>query len=74
MNAVSTAENKSCCPLRRLKFDDLHQAGIFTWPFLYGLGMSKLSRSKEYIRALRAQGLSREPQRGRAPTKPRRAG
>ena len=53
------------CPRnRRLKFDDLHQAGIYTWPYLYDLGLHKLSYSRQYIRALRARGLSREPARG----------
>ncbi len=45
----------------RIKFDDLHQAGLYTWPFLYELGTHKLSYSRQYIRELRERGLSREP-------------
>jgi hypothetical protein len=47
-----------CC---RIRFDDLHSTGLYTWPFLYTLGCSKLSRAKDYIRQLRERGLSRNP-------------
>mmetsp|Transcript_34964 Transcript_34964/g.77755 ORF Transcript_34964/g.77755 Transcript_34964/m.77755 type:complete len:192 (-) Transcript_34964:610-1185(-) len=47
----------------RIKFDDLHQTGIYTWSFLHELGTHKLSRAKAYIRELRSRGLSREPKR-----------
>lgn len=47
----------------RLSFDDLHSHGIYSWPFLHELGSHKLSRLRRYIRALRAQGLSRDPPR-----------
>ena len=45
----------------RIRFDDLHSTGLYTWPFLYTLGSSKLSRAKAYIRQLRERGLSRDP-------------
>ncbi|MAO56367.1 MAG: hypothetical protein CMM61_11800 [Rhodospirillaceae bacterium] len=45
----------------RLKFDDLHDTGIFSWDYLYDMG----SRQKEiwagYLEALEAKGLSRDP-------------
>eukprot|EP00271_Cylindrocystis_brebissonii_P002893 TRINITY_DN13650_c0_g1_i1.p1 TRINITY_DN13650_c0_g1~~TRINITY_DN13650_c0_g1_i1.p1 ORF type:complete len:159 (-),score=11.37 TRINITY_DN13650_c0_g1_i1:561-1037(-) len=50
----------------RISFDDLHDTGIFTWPHLYDLGEHKLRHMREYIRRLRAAGLSREPRRAKA--------
>ncbi|GAQ91236.1 hypothetical protein KFL_007490050 [Klebsormidium nitens] len=47
----------------RVKFDDLHENGIYTWRYLYDLGKNKYSRSKAYIKHLRERGLSREPKR-----------
>ena len=48
-------------------FDELHKAGIYTWPYLYDLGMHKMSYSRQYIRALRDKGLSRYPKRRTKP-------
>lgn len=45
----------------RLQFDDLHGTGIYTWPFLYELGVHKFARMRRYIGALRERALSREP-------------
>ena len=53
----------------RLFFDDLHQAGIYTWPYLHDLGLQKLSYSRRYIQALRGKGLSREPAKRTKKTK-----
>ncbi|GAX73073.1 hypothetical protein CEUSTIGMA_g526.t1 [Chlamydomonas eustigma] len=47
----------------RLIFDDLHASGIYTWPYLYDLGLNKMQYSRRYIQALKARGLSREPSR-----------
>lgn len=47
--------------LCRVSFDDLHNTGIYTWDYLHELGGSKFTRAKQYIRALRQQGLSRDP-------------
>ena len=48
----------------RIKFDDLHDTGIYSWDYLYQLGVEEKRRWREYLDALAAQGLSREPRRG----------
>lgn len=45
----------------RINFDDLHDTGIFTWPYLYHLGQNQTSIWDAYLVALEARGLSREP-------------
>lgn len=45
----------------RLQFDDLHGAGIYTWPYLRQLCREKWPRMRAYLQALRARGLSRDP-------------
>ena len=45
----------------RLQFDDLHASGIYTWPFLYDLGVNKFQYMREYIKGLKRHGESREP-------------
>lgn len=45
----------------RIKFDDLHDTGIFSWPYLYKLGQDKDRIWREYEDALAAKGLSRDP-------------
>lgn len=45
----------------RIKFDDLHDTGIYSWNYLYQLGVEHGKRWREYIDALAANGLSREP-------------
>jgi DUF971 family protein len=50
----------------RLKFDDLHDTGIFSWRYLYQLGAELETRWAEYLAALEAAGLSREPARRRS--------
>ena len=47
----------------RISFDDLHDTGIFTWEYLRRLGEEQESRWAEYLAALAARGLSREPAR-----------
>jgi DUF971 family protein len=47
----------------RLKFDDLHDTGIFSWRYLYALGMDQEERWAGYVAALDKAGLSREPKR-----------
>lgn len=46
----------------RIKFDDLHDTGIFTWQFLYGLGLNQAEVWQGYLDALEIQGLSRDPE------------
>jgi DUF971 family protein len=45
----------------RITFDDLHDTGIFTWSYLYGMGSNLEAIWKDYIDALEAAGLSRDP-------------
>jgi DUF971 family protein len=48
----------------RIKFDDLHDTGIFSWDYLYQLGVEQPKRWRDYLQALKEKGLSREPARG----------
>jgi len=48
----------------RIRFDDLHDTGIFSWNYLYQLGVEYDKRWREYLAALAEKGLSREPRRG----------
>ena len=45
----------------RIKFDDLHDTGIFSWRYLYELGENQDALWQAYLQALAAKGLSREP-------------
>ena len=45
----------------RLKFDDLHDTGIYTWRYLYGLGKHAHEIFGVYLTALQDKGLSRDP-------------
>ncbi len=45
----------------RIKFDDLHETGIYTWPYLYMLGENQDDVWQSYLDALEARGLSRDP-------------
>lgn len=47
----------------RLKFDDLHDTGIYSWRYLYQLGLEQEARWSDYLAALEKAGLSREPKR-----------
>src|SRR5207247_8321749 len=48
----------------RIKFDDLHDTGIFSWDYLYQLGVEYDKRWQAYLSTLVNRGLSREPKRG----------
>ena len=48
----------------RIKFDDLHDTGIYSWDYFYQLGVEYDKRWRAYLAALAARGLSREPKRG----------
>ena len=48
----------------RIKFDDLHDTGIYSWDYLYRLGVEHDRRWRDYLAALRKQGRGREPKRG----------
>jgi len=45
----------------RIKFDDLHDTGIYTWRYLYGLGKHADEIFAGYVKALEERGLSRDP-------------
>ena len=47
----------------RIIFDDLHDTGIYSWAYLYQLGVEHPLRWRDYLEALAAHGLSREPER-----------
>ena len=48
----------------RIKFDDLHDTGIYSWDYFYQLGVEYDKRWAAYLAAVAARGLSREPKRG----------
>ena len=45
----------------KIVFDDLHDTGIYSWRYLYELGETRDARWQDYLSALAAQGLSRDP-------------
>ena len=45
----------------KIAFDDLHDTGIFTWDYLHHLGSHQDEIWRDYLAALDAQGLSRDP-------------
>ena len=45
----------------RITFDDLHDTGIYSWSYLYQLGVEYQDRWRAYLDGLAANGLSREP-------------
>jgi DUF971 family protein len=49
----------------RIVFDDLHDTGIFSWSYLYELGIEQEKRWGDYLAGLARAGLEREPKRGR---------
>jgi DUF971 family protein len=51
----------------RIKFDDLHDTGIYSWQYLRALGENQDQVWKDYLAALEARGLSRDPRAQRKP-------
>jgi len=45
----------------RIVFDDLHDTGIYSWPYLYELGVEQAERWAAYEAELAKKGLSRDP-------------
>ena len=45
----------------KIRFDDLHDTGIYSWKYLYELGEAQAETWQAYLEALAAQGLSRDP-------------
>ena len=44
-----------------IKFDDLHDTGIYTWDYLYRLGQTRDEVWQAYLAELEQKGLSRDP-------------
>ncbi len=45
----------------RIRFDDLHDTGIYSWQYLYELGQEQASRWETYLAELEKRGWSRDP-------------
>jgi len=45
----------------RIKFDDLHDTGIYSWDYLYQIGENRQHLWQAYLDALAARRLSRDP-------------
>jgi DUF971 family protein len=45
----------------RIRFDDRHDTGIFSWSYLYELGVNQKEKWDAYLAALLYRGLSRDP-------------
>ena len=54
---VTPVGNYAVC----IKFDDLHDTGIYTWDILFDFGQRQVEIWKDYLEALSRDGLSREP-------------
>lgn len=44
-----------------IKFDDLHDSGIYSWATLYAFGENQDAMWQNYLKNLEAHGLSRDP-------------
>jgi len=45
----------------RIKFDDLHDTGIYSWEYLYELGEQHDEKWQAYVDELVGRGLTRDP-------------
>ena len=45
----------------RIRFDDLHDTGMYSWRYLYHLGKNQDRLWSDYLKALDQRGLSRDP-------------
>ncbi len=45
----------------RIKFDDLHDTGLFSWDYLHNLGLNQDQVWQDYLAALAEKDLSRDP-------------
>ena len=57
----------------RPKFSDGHDTGIYSWDYLYDLGMRQDLMWRDYLARMEAAGASRDPVAG-APSKPAASG
>ena len=45
----------------RIRFDDLHDTGMYSWRYLHHLGHNQDKLWADYLKALEQRGLSRDP-------------
>ena len=45
----------------RIRFDDLHDTGMYSWRYLHHLGKNRDQLWADYLKALEQRGLSRDP-------------
>jgi len=45
----------------RIRFDDLHDTGMYSWRYLHHLGKTQDKLWADYLKALEQRGLSRDP-------------
>lgn len=45
----------------RIRFDDMHDTGLYSWDYLYHLGACQDQIWQDYLNALAERGLSRDP-------------
>ena len=45
----------------RIKFDDMHDTGIYSWDTLYDYGQRQEEMWQDYLNAIEAESLSRDP-------------
>jgi DUF971 family protein len=45
----------------RIRFDDMHATGMYSWRYLHHLGRNQERLWQEYLQALEERGLSRDP-------------
>jgi DUF971 family protein len=45
----------------RIRFDDMHATGMYSWRYLHHLGRNQERLWQEYLQALEQRGLSRDP-------------
>jgi DUF971 family protein len=45
----------------RIRFDDLHDTGMYSWSYLRHLGKNQDKLWADYLKALEQRGLSRDP-------------
>ena len=45
----------------RIKFDDLHDTGIYSWQYLYEIGRDQTTLWSQYLAELDKRGLKRDP-------------
>src|SRR5580658_2966075 len=59
-----SAEVQGHDPSHKVTVPGRAHVGIFSWDYLYQLGVEQPKRWRDYLKALQDKGLSREPGRG----------